>query len=138
MRRVHHHWEAREEYAGGCGMWRNVTGQAERQKFIDAASALMADPDRFHRAMLRAVAEWPNSCETNLTGDSINQRAWLGHAGCYLATGSPEDCTRLAWHTLDPGEQHTANAAADRAIAHWRASYFPATDEPTLWDDFDA
>jgi len=52
----------------------------------------------------------------------LNQRAWIGHAGCFLATGSPEETTRLGWHELDDGEQYGANAAADAVIAEWVAA----------------
>lgn len=138
MRRVHYHWEDQEQYVGDRTMWRNITGATARQGYVDAASALMANPDAFRDAMRRALTDWPRSCETNLTGDAINQRAWLGHAGCYLAAESPEDCTRLAWHTLDDGEQRAANAAADDVIAEWRSTYRPAATElqPALeWDD---
>ena len=73
--------------------------------------------------MMKAVNDWPISCEVNLTASSINQRAWLGHAGCCIAAGSPEDCTRLGWHMLTEEEQDKANAAADRAIEEWARRY---------------
>lgn len=95
MRRVYRHYTDMEEYRPN-GMWRNVAGQEQRQAYIDAASALMADPARFKDAMLRAIEEWPNSCEVAMTTPSLNHLAWFGHAGCCIATGSPEDCTH-AW-----------------------------------------
>ncbi len=119
MRRVYRHYTDMEEYSPS-GMWRIVSGADERQHFIDAASALMADPARFKSAMMRAIDEWPNSCEVAMTTPSLNHLAWFGHAGCCLATGSPEDCTRLAWHTLDDYEQAAANDAASQVIAEWK------------------
>lgn len=134
-RRVHYHWQDQEQYAGDRGMWRNVSAASARAVFIARAAALMRQPAKFEAAMRRAVAEWPRSCETNLTGDAINQRAWLGHAGCYMESTSPEDCTRLGWHQLDPGQQRAANAAADAVIAEWRAAYRPARAQMGLWGD---
>lgn len=132
-RRVHFHWEQREEFAGDRGMWRNVSSKSARGVFVGHAAALMRQPDKFRAAMRRAVAEWPRSCETSLTGDAINQRAWLGHAGCYLATSSPEDCTRLGWHELTPDQQRAANAAADDVIGEWRAAYRPGRGQLDLF-----
>ncbi len=119
MSRVFRHYTEMEEYHPD-GMWRNVSGVDERRKYIDAASDLMANPARFKRAMLRAVEEWPNSCEVAMTNQSLNHLAWFGHAGCCLEVGSPEDCTRLAWHTLDDHEQAAANDAAQQVIGEWR------------------
>ncbi len=99
--RVHYPWNQREEFADGGGMWRQVT-RAEDQRFhAERAALLMANPDRFRSAMRKALTQWPRSCETSLTATNNNQRAWLGHAGCWLEVGSPEECTRLGWHQLD-------------------------------------
>jgi hypothetical protein len=103
-------------------MWRRTSGE-ERQRYLQAAADLMKDHERFYQAMHRVTLEWPYSCEVNLTTNSINQQAWIGHAGTVLATGSPEDVTRQAWHTLTKDQQDLANAAADRAIAEWKATY---------------
>jgi hypothetical protein len=116
-RRVFHHYSECEEFRPD-GMWRIVTGPAT-DGFIQASADLMRDCAAFLAAMVRAIEEWPKSCEMNLTAISMNHRAWFGHAGCFLATGSPEACTRLGWHTLDQSEQDAANATADLAIAEW-------------------
>lgn len=118
-RRVYFHHSDLEEYENGAGMWRTVSGST-RAVFIEASAALMADPSAFKGAMRRALREWPNSCTSAFTTQGSNQRAWLGHAGCYLATGSPEETTRLGWHALDDAEQFAANDAADQIIAEWR------------------
>ncbi len=116
MKRVYHHYTKCEEFA--AGMWRIVPA-GERDSFVEKSAELMRDPQRFAEAMLRAVKEWPRSCEQNMTAPSVNHQAWFGHAGCCLAHGSPEDLTRLAWHTLNQKEQDAANAAADLAIEEW-------------------
>ena len=87
--------------------------------FDDWATLYQHDPVAFEAAMMRAIWEWPLSCEAALTTPSLNRRAFMGHAGCCIATGSPEDLTRLAWHRLDKEQQDAANAAADRAIEAW-------------------
>ncbi len=132
MTRVYYPYTECEEFANGGGMWRQVTGHA-RDAYVQAAAGLMAEPDVFERAMIRALDEWPKSCETNLTGQGNNQRAWLGHAGCYLAVESPEELTRLGWHQLDAVQQLAANAAADRVIAEWRERRETGAAQPRLF-----
>lgn len=100
-------------------MWRIVSGP-RRQEYIDASAGLMREPKRFADAMRQALHDWPRSCVVNLLTPSKNQRAWLGHAGCFLATGSPEECTRIGWHTLNDAQQHKANLAADIVLREWR------------------
>ena len=120
FKRVYHPYHLWEEYH--AGMW-IVTAGEKRKEHAKASADLMRDPEAFFQAMMKAVNDWPISCEVNLTASSINQRAWLGHAGCCIAAGSPEDCTRLGWHMLTEEEQDNANAAADRAIEEWARRY---------------
>lgn len=116
MSRSYFHFQDREEFTDG--MWR-IVPTLEREEFIALAADLMRRPQDFEAAMVRAIDEWPKSCEQNLRTPGLNRRAWMGHAGCCLGVRSSEDLTRLAWHTLNPSEQAEANAAADRAIAEW-------------------
>lgn len=120
MRQIFHHFEKLEEHR--AGMWR-ITTPTERDGLVDAAADLMRNRDAFRDAMFQAVREWPMSMEAAMTTPSLNQRAFMGHAGCCIAVGSPEDLTRLAWHSLRPDQQDEANAAADEAIALWRELY---------------
>lgn len=103
-------------------MWRICAGN-ERLLYLKKAADLMKNPEAFLAAMRRAIEEWPISAAVNLSTRSINRQAWTGHAGCCIAVGSPEEITRLAWHTLNSREQDEANAAADIAIAEWEASH---------------
>lgn len=123
-----------EEYEGAVGMWRIVVGPMARKGHVEAASDLMANPAMFADAMRIALQKWPNSCLNAFTTEGNNQRAWLGHAGCYLKVGSPEETTRLAWHTLDDAEQWAANDAADRVIAEWRRAHATRTTQGELFD----
>jgi hypothetical protein len=108
--RVYHHYEDLEEYH--IGMWRIVRGK-KRKEFVANAAALMQQPDEFKDAMLKALDAWPKSCDANLTAEAVNRIAWLGHAGCCIATGSPEEATRAAWHTL---AQDEANRVAGEVL----------------------
>jgi hypothetical protein len=114
--RVYHHFDDLEEYHQG--MWR-ITHGVERRTCMTRAAALMKEPVAFKAAMVRALEEWPNSCEHNLSAENVNRIAWLGHAGCCLGAGSPEEATRAAWHTLLRPEQDEANRAAGEVVADW-------------------
>jgi hypothetical protein len=111
--RIYHHYEKLEEYH--AGMWRRVSGEKRKEHIANAAD-LMKAPADFRDAMMRAIDEWPMSCEANLTAEVVNRIAWLGHAGCCIVANAPEDCTRSAWHTLDRFEQDVANKMADEVL----------------------
>ena len=99
-------------------MWKRLTGEP-RKRFVELASGLMRDTEAFRGAMRTAIVQWPKSCASAFTTEGLNQIAFLGHAGCCVATGSPEECTRVAWHTLSIDEQDRANAAAADVLAEW-------------------
>ena len=87
------------------------------------AADLMRDSQRFMAAMTRALAEWPRSCLHNLTADGVNKLAWLGHAGCCLGVGSPEENTRIGWHLLNQAEQDEANRVAQAVLDSWSPKF---------------
>lgn len=118
-KRVYYHYEELEEFH--AGMWRIVRGD-ERKRFIELSAALMRDFDLFSDAMLVATHLWPKSCEHNLTIEASNRLAYLGHAGCCVNHGAPEESTRAAWHTLSPEEQARANEAARIVLYEWDLS----------------
>lgn len=127
-------WHELEEYRPSGGMWTSPAA-SERDGHIQSSADLMADPPAFADAMRRAISEWPKSVEVALTTPGMNHRAWIGHAGCYLATGSPEETTRLGWHQLDDGEQYAANAAAALVIREWQQHQAPSEQLPLGdWD----
>jgi hypothetical protein len=115
-RRIYYHYRDLEEHAHG--MWRRTPSE-EHGAYIESAAGLMADPQAFLDAMRRASIEWPKSMEAAMSTSSLNQRAYMGHAGCCIALGCPEDLTRLAWHTLTQEQQDEANRMADIAIAEY-------------------
>jgi hypothetical protein len=85
--------------------------------------------------MMEALDTWPKSCDANLTAESVNRIAWLGHAGCCIATKSPEEATRVAWHTLDQSEQDEANRAAEEVLNVYLMRRRKQTQSPMLFDE---
>jgi len=116
IKRIYHHCDALEE----APMWANISG-CDADLFSERAADLMREPDAFKLAMQQAVKEWPLSCEHNLSARAINRKAWLGHAGCFVATGSTEGCTRIGWHSLDSSQQDEANKVAQEVIEEWES-----------------
>lgn len=115
-RRIFYHYQELEETA--AGMWRRINGD-ERRKYIEAAADLMRCPDEFLEAMRNGILAWPKSCAAAFTAENVNQIAFLGHVGCCVALGSPEECTRIGWHDLSRSEQDEANRVAAIALAEW-------------------
>lgn len=99
-------------------MWCFVGKEKGKQLSKDAA-VLMRDPEAFRGSMLSALKEWPYSCAQNLSATTSNRLAWLGHAGCFLATRSPEANTRNGWRQLTEEEQMEANKEAEKVIEEW-------------------
>lgn len=120
MKRVYHHYKKLEEVEHG--MWRIVTGKAASD-FSHAAADLMKDAEAFKASMLKAIVQWPFSCEHNLTAKNVNRIAWLGHAGCCIEVESPEECTRLGWWKLTQEQQDEANRVAGEVLAEWETRY---------------
>lgn len=120
LKRVYHHYSKWEE--ASSGMWRRPTGN-EREFHIQRCRDFMADTRGFRAAMLRAITEWPYSCEHNFTCNAMNRQAWLGHAACCIAIGCPEEPTRSAWWTLTQKQRDDADAAAAEVIELWEQRY---------------
>lgn len=118
--RVFHPWYKCEEF--GAGMWRKLSGE-EFDDFAKRSTDLMRNPQEFKRAMAKAVKNWPVSAEHNLTAIECNRRAWLGHAGCLIGVGSPEEATRIGWHRLTKTEQREADRVAQEVIDAWENDY---------------
>lgn len=128
-----HPWWQLEEFKPDGGMW-SIPGTLMRDQHAREAADLMANPTKFADAMRRALKEWPNSVESAFATPGLNLRAWLGHAGCWLGVGSPEETTRIGWHQLDDGEQYAANAAADTVIAEHRKAQHVDSGQESLWE----
>jgi hypothetical protein len=118
--RVFYPWNKCEEFS--AGMWRKVSGE-EHEDCASRATDLMRNPQEFKKAMAKAVKSWPISAEHNLSAIECNRRAWLGHAGCLVGAGSPEEPTRIGWHRLTEAEQREADRVAQEVIDGWEEEY---------------
>jgi hypothetical protein len=120
LKKIWHHYLKWEDFQNG--MYRTINGQ-ERKEYLDRAIKFTGDHELYGASMLEVVKHWPVSCEQNLSSITMNRQAWIGHAGCCLAIGCPDDITREAWGNLTQEQQDLANAKADEAIALWEVEY---------------
>lgn len=116
----HPYWKWEDMQAG---MWRLVSAKEEAASYLKEAIAFTGNARLYGDWMLRVVEEWPYSCEHNLTDQSLNKQAWIGHAACCLARGCPEQITRQAWSLLSDEARIAANLRADEAIKEWSTRY---------------
>jgi len=104
-------------------MWGDV---ADAKSALQAAIDFTGDHSLYGSYMVRVVREWPISCENALTDDTINRKAWVGHAAVALALQIPEDITRKAWGHLSGEQKFLANREAEKAISIWENDYIKA------------
>ena len=119
MKRIYHHYTLWEEYK--YGMWKTFHGQ-ELDNFLIIAIEFTGNHLLYGYWMKEVIRLWEYSCEHNLSDNSINRQAWIGHAACCLALGCPEHVTRLAWHSLSDNQQILANLQATEAIKEWEGN----------------
>jgi len=97
------------------------------EELISNAVQLLSNSDLLYLQMSRAVREWCNSGEMNMSNRSRNRQAWLGQAACSIAYGVPENLTKIAWRSLTPEVRSRANAVADMVISEWELTRFRST-----------
>lgn len=113
---VWHPWWELEE--ARSNMWGSVN---RRSTWVRMAEAFTGDHVLYGYWMRRVLAEWPKSCEHNLTKPG-DKRPWIGHAAVALAIGCPEDVVRAAWPLLTDEQRQAANEQAAAAIDEWRGA----------------
>jgi hypothetical protein len=118
MKRVYHPYTEWEEIK--YNMWGTVE---DKKLWLKKAIEFTGDYKLYGRWMMKVIDNWPISCENALTDNSINRRAWIGHAAVAYAIQCPENIVREAWSKLTDEQQLLANKKADRAIKVWEYNY---------------
>lgn len=119
MKRIHHPWDKWECYP--AGFHNNTADRLTDAQALKAYADFLRDIPRFEAALTRVLAEWPNSCEHNLSNESMNRIAWLGQAAMCIDTGVP-NCYRAGFFKLTADEQLAANRTAFAALNRWLES----------------
>jgi hypothetical protein len=119
MKRIYHNYLKWEDYLNG--MWRKVLPE-EEEEMLHVAIEFTGDHSRYGSAMRRVIKEWPFTCEHNITDNSINKKAFIGHCAVCIELGIPEYITRQAWGFLNQEQQDLANLEAENTIKEWYQS----------------
>jgi hypothetical protein len=120
MERIYHTWDKWECFPAGFYGDECKTPMSKRLA-EEAYRDFLGDSDKFRYALVRVLAEWPNSCEHYLSNDRMNRIAWLGQATACIALGVPS-CYRGGFNLLPPEKQEEANAVALVALNEWLKS----------------
>jgi len=116
MKQIYHHYLKWECYKNG--MWRMETKEYNEKKLPEIIKFTGCHKS-YGKSMIEAVDNWKYSIEHHLTDNSINKRAYIGHAACNFSFGWPEYLVRTAWNQLNQTQQFKANKMADNAIEHF-------------------
>jgi len=90
------------------------SAQLCRERYRD----FLSDLPRFEEGLKRVIAEWPYSCDQNLTNAAMNRIAWLGQAAMCLSTGVPAEF-RGGYFLLAESQQQAADALALKYLNLW-------------------
>ena len=104
------------------GMWRTVEKE-EYASYLSWAIEFTGDHVEYGKAMGLVIVKWENTMLHNLTNQSMNKRAFLGHCACTFASGCPEYIVRDAWKLLTDTQRELADNIAQSHINNWMNVY---------------
>lgn len=116
MERIWHPYWLWEDHRDG--MWRKLPRHEEAEA-LRLAVEFTGNAELYGEWMMRATQEYFHGCQHNLTDQSLNKQAWIGHAACCLAHKLPEYIVRKAWAMLSEEQRVAANHKADLAVKAW-------------------
>lgn len=118
MKQIYHPYWKLECYNNG--MWGKVSLEKEAE-LLPKAITFTGNHIDYGNAMIEVVENWKYCIEHHLTDNSINQKAYIGHAACSFKHKFPEYIVRMAWHKLTKNQQDLANEQAEKAINYWKS-----------------
>jgi hypothetical protein len=117
MKRIYHTWDKWECYRAGFFEVRAPKGFSDEQ-CEGTYRELLSDVAEFKRVMQLIVAEWPNSCEHNLTNERMNRVAWMGQAAVTYKYKVPARF-KGGYNLLTDEQKQAADNAALEVINEW-------------------
>ena len=114
--RIFHHYEKWE--AVGYNFFGLTHKTMSKLQCEHQYRLLLQDIPKFRSTLDKVVAEWPYSCEHNLTNRSLNRIAWLGQAALAYEHQIPSIyCS--GFQLLSDKEKQAANQTALDVLNEW-------------------
>ncbi len=104
------------------GMWSKVDKITEAKMFKTAIE-FTGNHTIYGKAMSQVIYKWKNTMKNNLTNQSINRRAFLGHCAVFYKLQIPEYIVRSAWKHLTDEQRRLADIQAENNIKEWELWY---------------
>lgn len=115
--RIYHPYWLWEDYQ--AGFYENCSGE-QKQIYIEKIIEMFNDEKLTLENMFFVVDNWKYSCEHNLTNNSMNSIAYIGHGACCVYCGAPSTITMECWSKLSKEVQDRADKNALQAIKRWK------------------
>lgn len=119
MERIHHKWDSWECYPSG--FFNNKPENMKKEEGEQMYREFLAQPDKFACTLTKVLLNWPNSCEHNLSNESMNRIAWLGQAAMCYEYGIPSMC-RGGYNLLTESQKEKADGVALQYLNNWLIS----------------
>jgi len=116
MKRIYHPYNLWEDYING--MWKKVDKSSEKL-MLKKAIEFTGDYKKYGKAMIDVVNNWKYTLEHNLTDNTINKKAFIGHCAVCYELGIPEYITRERKRRAETGKAPAREKQADNAIKLW-------------------
>jgi protoheme ferro-lyase len=117
MERIYHPYWNWEDYK--AGFYENISG-TEKISLSKKVLEMFNCEDKTRKNMFFVVNNWKNSCEHNLTNQSMNQIAYIGQSACCVYASVPSTITMEMWSKLSKDVQSRSNKIAIEAIDLWK------------------
>ena len=114
--RIYHPYDLWEDYK--AGFYDNCSG-SEKSVKIEKVLEMFNSEKLTTIFMNKVIEEWVNSCEHNLTNESMNKIAYIGQGACCLYYNIPSTVTMEAWSLLDKDVRDRSDKIAKTVIEKW-------------------
>jgi len=108
-------------------MWSKVDKITE-VKMLRTAIEFTGDHASYGKAMSEVMYKWKHTMKNNLTNQSINRRAFLGHCAVFYKLQIPEYIVRRAWKYLTDDQRRLADIQAENNIEEWELWYMKKSE----------
>lgn len=120
MERIFHPYWLWEDYK--CGFYESATGEKKKQQ-QEKVVEMFNSAELTREFMMKAINEWVNSCEHNLTNPAMNKIAYLGQSACCIYAGVGSQITMTSWSLLTKEVQQRSNEIAKEVLTIWKNRY---------------